>query len=345
MKIAFKIERVNYGGGERVILALANSFKTKGHEIIFISHNEDLQSVGVLPSKCILIGKHGCPTKSRLRRILSVNRICKEENIDVLIIFGPEPYIALGTLFTKTKLLYSLRVDPQEIKSPFQWTVKLVHLLANGIVFQTSIVQDFYPKFVKKKSIVIPNPILDDLIPVSNVRKKKIVGIGRLSDQKNFSMLVRAVAKIDLRKYTVHIYGKGENEESLRKQIQENRLENKVFLEGFVQNTLEAIKDAEIFVLSSNSEGMPNALIEAMCMKMACISTDVPSGGARYLIENHKNGILIPVNDSDKLAEELQFLIDNDVCREAYSNEAYKIRSILSKDKIINNWIKYIESI
>ena len=344
MKIAFKIERVNYGGGERVILALAQSFSKRGYDVIFITPNPQLQQNGVLPNKCILIENNG-NSNDRLAKIIAVHKICKKENIDVLIIFSPDPYVSLGTLFTKTKLLYSLRVDPAEIRSPFQWTVKLSNFLADGIIFQTDVVQKHYSRRVRNKSVVIPNPILDDLIPVPKDKRKKIVGIGRLSDQKNFSLLIQAVSKIDLKGFTVHIYGKGENESLLKKQIQDYNLEKKVFLEGFVCNTIEAIKDAEIFVLSSKSEGMPNALIEAMSMKLACISTDVPSGGARFLIENHKNGILVPVNDIDKLAKELQFLIDNNDCRKSYAEEAYKIRTVLDKGTIINKWIDYITTI
>lgn len=340
MKIAFRIERINYGGGERVILALAEAFRKKGFEIVLITHNQNLLSEK-LPGQCFLI----CGNSNyRLGTILGTHKICSKEKIDILIQFGPDPYVALGTMLTNTKLLYSLRVDPREIKSFLQWAVKITHLCASGIVFQTATVQNYYNKFVRRKSIVIPNPILDDLIPISQKRKKRIVGIGRLADQKNFSLLIEAVSKIDLKDYTVHIYGKGENEIKLKEQIAKLGLADVVFLEGYVSNTIEAIKDAEIFVLSSNSEGMPNALIEAMCMKLACISTDVPSGGTRCLIDNNNNGIIVPVNSVNSLAEALQFLLNNEKARQKYAEEAYKIRERLNKDKIIDRWVEYIES-
>ena len=95
------------------------------------------------------------------------------------------------------------------------------------------------------------------------------------------------------------------------------------------------------FILSSDYEGMPNALIEAMCMGMPVISTDCPSGGPRELIENQENGILIPVGDEDALVDALFSIIDVTLA-EKMSKKSSELRYALTSISIFENWEKYL---
>ena len=88
---------------------------------------------------------------------------------------------------------------------------------------------------------------------------------------------------------------------------------------------------------------MPNALIEAMAMGLACISTVFPSGAAEFLIKNKKNGLLIPIGGQKELEESLELLINDKVLRTKIGNKASEIRGLLQKEKIINQWLNFIK--
>ena len=90
---------------------------------------------------------------------------------------------------------------------------------------------------------------------------------------------------------------------------------DRIFLEGNVKDVHDKIKNSKLFVFTSNYEGLPNALMEAMAMGIPCVSTDCSPGGARMLINNRENGILVPCKDEEKLISALDELCDNDELR------------------------------
>lgn len=81
--------------------------------------------------------------------------------------------------------------------------------------------------------------------------------------------------------------------------------------EGFRNDVHEKIADATMFVMSSDYEGLSNALLEAMAMGLPCISTDSPPGGARMVIRNGQNGLLVPVGNKEKLMEAMDSIAAN----------------------------------
>ena len=129
----------------------------------------------------------------------------------------------------------------------------------------------------------------------------------------------------------------------MEKLISQLNMKNRIFLPGKTDNIKEEIYDTSLFVLSSDYEGMPNALMEAMALGLPVISTDCPCGGPKFLIENKKNGILVPVNDEKKLKEEIENVLkDKELARELSSN-ANKICIELNPIEINKKWEKYIK--
>ena len=104
----------------------------------------------------------------------------------------------------------------------------------------------------------------------------------------------------------------------------------------------DQIKDSAIYVLSSDFEGMPNSLMEAMSMGFPVISTDCPCGGPAELIQNGKNGILVPVGDSDKMAMEINRLIEEPGECLKLGKNAMKIGQTHSQDVIVQQWLKFL---
>lgn len=101
-------------------------------------------------------------------------------------------------------------------------------------------------------------------------------------------------------------------------------------------------KYAKYFVLSSDYEGYPNALLESMALGLSCIATDCPCGGPRAMIEDGKNGMLVRVNNSDELADKLHFILSHDDAAENIAHRAEKVRETNSSTNIMRRWITYI---
>ena len=100
-----------------------------------------------------------------------------------------------------------------------------------------------------------------------------------------------------------------------------------------------------MFVMTSDYEGIPNALAEAMSLGLPCISTDCSPGGAALLMENGKNGLLVPVGDSDKLAEAMREYMDDPEFAEQMGRNAINIADTFSQEKILDQWISFIERV
>ena len=99
---------------------------------------------------------------------------------------------------------------------------------------------------------------------------------------------------------------------------------------------------SNIYVSSSDYEGISNSMLEALAIGIPTICTDCPVGGARMFIESGKNGYLVPVGDSEAMAEKILALIGNEELQQQFSEESRKIRDLLSKDKIYGMWDKLI---
>ena len=204
--------------------------------------------------------------------------------------------------------------------------MKILYPLADGFVFQTKEAQEYFDKKIQKKSVIIPNPINEEFIcePYNGEREKKIVTVGRLEEQKNHKMLIKAFSKLPegLSEYKLIIYGEGSLRPELEKQIKELNLLGRVFLPGQVDDVKNRIYKAGLFVLSSNYEGMPNALMEAMALGVPCASTDCPCGGPRFLIKNEYNGLLYNVNNELELKLAINKIIGDEELSKKISKNA-----------------------
>lgn len=336
MKIAVFLPKGVYGGGERVLITLMREFSKRKIDVVGYTRCKTIDK-SIVPCKMIVLDN----AKSKLKQVLDLSSSLKRENVGKVIVFGLDTIFFIATRLAKVDYLYSLRVDPLQVDFK-KLTYKYVLNKCEHIVFQTKHVQSYFPKSIQEKSSVIPNPILDDDLPeVSDCRKKKIVLVGRLSQEKNIEMAIRAFSQTKHDGYSFHIYGTGPLLTKLQELVKQLNLEKEVVFEGQVVHVVDYIRDAEIFLLTSNFEGMPNALIEGLAMGLACISTNFPSGAAPELIDDGKSGFVVPMNDVKALTEKLQILIDNDELRHKFQSKSVEIRQKLDLDVIIGKWIDF----
>lgn len=174
-------------------------------------------------------------------------------------------------------------------------------------------------------------------------KKKEIVSVGRLIPAKNYPLLLNAFKRFHESHgdYCLRVFGQGYMLDELRQQCEALKISECVCFEGVVKNVVDYISSSEIFVLTSNFEGMPNSLLEAMCIGLPVISTKV--AGAVDLI-NESNGVLIDVNSEEQLFDALCKLADNLELRQEISKNAAKIFDILKLDTIVPLWRNLIDT-
>ncbi len=359
MKVAFVIGSLRFSGAERVLISIANEMTKKGTQIYILLLNgiltgrEETYTDGLDPRIiCIDAGLASNNNFSKIQRMLNIRKVINKVHPDVVVSFGVEcNCILLPALFgCRFPVVVSERNDPKIY--PFKKTLrirrKILYCSAKGYVFQTEEAKAFFSTSIQSQAAVIPNPVAAENIPTpySGERRKDIVSVGRLDDkQKNYKLLFRAFALLasDYPEYRVVIYGEGPDRPELEAEITKLNLTNRIFMPGAEADVPHRIRDAAMFVLSSNFEGMPNALIEAMAVGMPVVSTDCPCGGPKFLIKHGENGLLAPVDDIQRLALAMRDILENPVAAEKMAHEARKILQQLAPEKITLMWEQYIE--
>lgn len=352
MKIGIVIWRMTFSGAENVANALVEEFCKMGHEVQIIL------TASTLPkdTKCKIysVMTNGNKVVRVINRCKLLRKINNEEQYDVIIGFGHIDTIHCIRAFwgKRVKIVGCARMDP--IQYPQNTILRierfiLYHALS-GMIVQTNEQKKYFDKCVKGNCYVIPNPVRDNLFEQLNYtpKKKKISTVARLDNaQKNHIFMFECFKKFLLTHpdYELDIYGKGPDEEKYKEFIEKNNLRKKIFLRGYTANTVQDIQDSEMFLLTSNHEGMPNALIEAMSVGVPIISTDCGGGGPKDLVENGKNGFLVKRNDLDAFVEKMEILADDPMLRKQFSEEGKKICKKLNKKKIAGLWIKALYQI
>lgn len=359
MKIVFVSQPLSTGGAERVVASLANKFSEWGHlvQIIVVDNGDDNVYYTRPEIKFYHIKKIQNPILDLMYRAKEMRHFFSEYRPDIIISFTTQKNVStlLATLFSDHRVIACERNNPASDPSNQFLRVlrKLLFWTADGYVFQTREARDYFSRRIKRRSCVIPNPIKEDIIPVWNGnREKKIVMASRLHPQKNLDMAIDVMASISKihPDYTLEIYGKSysgqyDYENSLKQRVHDEGLDEIVLFKGFSSSIHENMKDALIFLITSNHEGMSNSLMEAMALGLPCISTDDSNGGARALIRDHKNGLLVSVGGVQECIQAVEELITNQELRELLSRNAQTIRDTLSIDKVAKKWIEYIQKV
>jgi glycosyltransferase involved in cell wall biosynthesis len=376
MKICFFTSTLSKGGAERVISNLSN-FLINDKQIekidILTVYNTDIAykldnriHIDSLDKKYVEYKKL-VNNQKRLKKLfihikkffknitlkINLKKKVKKFNYDIIITFLPEPSFLILSLkkYIKSPIIISDRNDPnvEYARIREKYLMKKLYPRADGFVFQTDDAKRYFDKIFTKKCEIIPNPVNDNFVvePYEGIREKYIVNVGRLEEQKNQLLLVKAFEKIrdDLDNYKLIIYGEGSLKKQLEDYILEKNLKEDVILGGQVDDVKEKIYKSSLFVLSSNYEGMPNALIEAMCLGLPVISTDCPCGGPRMLIENNENGILVPIKNENKMAKAIKEILQQKQFAKKLGDNASKLSVKLSNEVINNKWLEFIKKV
>lgn len=359
-KIAFHLNSLQQGGAERVVSNLANRFAKEGYEVVIATEwygtdefalDQKVRRVHVGLTK---EDENRSRISKMLRRIWYLRRFMKKEKPDVVVAFTRGVlYRALAAgIGTGIPVVISVRTDPvgHYDKKADKLRIPLLFPHAAGCVFQTEGAKAFFAPYLQENSRIILNPLNPKYVgvPEPAVRTKDVVQSGRLVDFKNQPMLIRAFLKVHEKHpdYTLKIYGpdsKDGTKEILESIIHENHAEDFVKLMGG-SNTLEKdLADAALYAFSSDWEGLPNALMEAMALGLPVISTDCPCGGPKTLIEDGVNGLLVPIMDEKAMTDGILRLIEDRELAERLGREARRISERANEDAVFEQWQTYLQ--
>ena len=356
MKLLFVIQGLHSGGAERVMSVLCNTFADQGISVILALTEQNDNFAYEINSAVRIVdvtSTGGTALVSyRSDNIRKLRTLYQTEKPDAVISFITRTNICaiLAGLGLNIPIIISERnnpvVDPRSRKT--RLLRDLLYPLAAGCVFQTEFAMNCFPSKVKRSSEVIFNPVSADIkeIDLNQPRGKKIVSICRLNKQKNIPLLIRSFANIHNKfpGYCMEIYGEGEERKHLEEMINHLGISEKCRLMGHTSHPMEILARSQIFALSSDYEGMPNALIEAMCAGCACVSTDSPAYGARDLIHNQENGLLVSVGDEQEFTEALESLLLDNEKREQFGIKARDVIKKVDTDVITEKWLAFIKS-
>lgn len=356
-KIILYIDYMQRGGAQRVMNNLANYFVSQKIDTILINDFEIEDKTKEYKvcqdvKRYYLDKKNSNRVKKNFLRVNRLRKIIKHEKPDIVISFlGPPNFrMLVSTIGIRVKKIVSVRNDPYKEygKGIKKLITNGIFLLANGCIFQTEEAAMYFSQAIRNKSCVIYNPVDKRFYMEKYIGdNKEIIMVGRLHHQKRPELLLEAFAKISNKftDYYISYYGTGYLQAYLQSLIKELKIENRVFFRGQTDEIEAKLSHAKVFVLASDYEGMPNALMEAMAVGVPCISTDCPCGGPKEIIRNSKQGILITCGNVDELAFALEKILGNQTLQKTLSFNAKERAEEFYPDIIFGQWYEYLKNV
>ena len=320
LRLLLAIATLGAGGAERVLTLLAEAFAAHGHRVTLLTldaHASDLLAVAAGVQR-LALDCHG-PSRSwtgRVRanwtRVRAIRRAVRQERPDVIVSFITEMNVLtlLATVGRATPVLVSERVDPRQHHPGriWNWLRWRSYRRAAGLVVQTEAVAAWLGTLALPLPAVtvIPNPVAPCARAAARAPRARpyLLGAGRLTRQKGFDLLIRALALLARAAADVElvIAGEGPEEPALRRLAQELKVADRVTFTGRVAELGALMSECFAFVLPSRYEGFPNVLLEALACGAATIAADCPSG-PREILAGGRHGVLVPCEDPEALAQ------------------------------------------
>lgn len=258
-----------------------------------------------------------------------------------------EFYHALKMCKNRTPFIFTVRNYPKKYVGAERILQTFFAKKADYIWCQTDSQKEYYSKPLQKKAFVLGNPINQVFIdaPIRDIKKiERFIAAGRLTKQKNYQMMLNGFAlACKENDIVLDIFGDGEMKDEIKKMISDLSMDERIFLHDRTENILSEYLKSDCFLMTSDFEGMPNALMEAMCVGLPCICTDCLSG-PRELIGDDERGYLVPCNDNKALRNAiLETVLKKEISIEKSKRASSYIRSNYNATDIAKKFISICE--
>ncbi|MFD1063343.1 glycosyltransferase [Winogradskyella litorisediminis] len=348
-KICLLIDSLSSGGAERMVSNLSYSLVVKGYDVttVIMRNEVEYNYSGKLYNFGLYKQKH-----SKLKAFRELKSYFKIQNFDMILDHRIRRYWWKEFLFSKAifrpfKVIYcvhhyKLWMYFPKVNNP--WLSKKTLVPNHKIVAVSQLAKSEIKKRLNLHSEVIYNYPEYKEIEAFKTAENYIIAVGRLEPIKQFDVLIECYEKSNLKdeNFKLLIFGEGSQRQKLQDMIAIKNLENQVVLKGFSVNVSEYIKSAKALVMSSEGEGFPMVLIEAIQLKTPVISFNCKSGPSE-IIENGINGILVDDQNKEALTAALNKIIDKEFYLELNQNlQSYK--SPFTEQNIIKQWVNLIDN-
>lgn len=352
-RIAILISDLEGGGAQRQALFLAGEWKQRGHDVLILTYEPpNKRAFYSVPAGVQVVGldelnkNYSLPHRlmRNMRRIRLLRGALEAWRADVVFAFMAEMSVT-GFMAGKSlglPVIACERSNPALYPESKMWRMMrdLAYPRCARIICQTQSAADYFAD--TKKASVIPNIVYppsvdgDAGIPVPD--GKFIVSLGRLGVEKGHDILIEAFAKIAplYPDVTLLLIGEGAQRNALENLASALNIKDRVFMPGATGNPFPAIIKAKAFVLPSRFEGFPNALTEAMALGLSCIATRF--AGVEDIIRDGENGMLVPLEDPQALAQALALILEQPENARAMGDEARRVSESFSPARVMALW-------
>ncbi len=343
-KILFIIPNLGGGGSERVLVTLlANIDRVKFEPILLVVKKEGRYKDDI-PKDIEVIDLNASQLRYAIFKIVKSIKSIKPDIVYStlghlnLVIAMIRPFFSKQIAFVaRESNTVSSHNQQERYPKLFDWLFRKVYNNLDLIINQSKymkndLIKNYY--IDENKIKVIYNPVdfkkIEESIDADNKilfdkDKINLLCVGKLAYEKGYDILIEAVAKLD-DNFFITILGEGGEEESLKKLAKERGVSQKINFIGFVQNPYSYMSQADMLLLPSRYEGLPNVILEAQACGKPAITFDAP-GGMREIIEDGFNGFLVTPFNTDEFAQKIQKASNHDFnsidikedCRKKYS--------------------------
>lgn len=353
-RLCLVISSLGAGGSERVMSILANQWAGAGAAVTLITLAATVRDHYPVDSRVerieldLLWNSHGFlhSVQSNARRLRLLRRAVVNSNPDVVISFIDQVNVRVlaSLVATGIPVVISERTNPRShhLSPTWKWLRRLSYPLADALVVQTRLAERWASRFLPARKLhVIPNPLV---IPTVNImpvvrRRKIVIGVGRLSREKGFDLLLDAFAQSGLgaKGWRLRILGDGPDRMTLQAQSERLGVASYTEFVGVVADPFSWLRQADIFVLPSRLEGFPNALLEAMACGLAVVAFDCETGPGA-IVRHDQDGLLVPPENIDALAEMLRALATDECLRRRLGTAARGVVDRYAVGHIVAAW-------
>lgn len=347
LKLLFVNASLTDGGSEKAMSLVAQALAARGHDVTMALVREKERTYPIDPGIRIVQFRYGAKGRIRksLGRLRRIRALIKAEDYDYVVCYMWDLNVTtlVASLGLRKRVIVSERAFPgTTTRSRLSRLLEnLLYRFAYRIVYQTRDAQAYCPPRLASRSVVVPNMIeTRGVAPRQQPRTRRIVSIGRLGAQKNFPLLLRSFAQFAESNpdWTLEIYGKGALEDELRSLAHRLGVAESVVFAGYVDDIADRIRDAGMFVLSSDFEGISNAMSEAMALGLPVVCTDCPVGGAALLIDHRVSGMLVPVRDQESLTAAMMEVATDTVLATRIASGARASVTRFSPEALVAVW-------